>query len=209
MNKKYAIFDMDGTLIDSMGIWQNLGREYLHLKGITENVEDIIEEIAPMTVSESAVLFVERFALHGGAERVAKEMNDIMENHYKNDIPLKKGVKGHLELLKESGVRMCVASATPEPLMKACLGRLGILSYFECILSCETMNTSKREPEIYLEAARRFQTQPDETAVYEDAKYAIETAKKAGFHVVAVYDEEAKKHWTQICKIADETMDLN
>lgn len=209
MNMKYAIFDLDGTLIDSMGIWQNLGCEYLRSKGITENIEDTIEEIAPLTMSESAALFAERFPLHSDAEHVAKEMNDIIAKHYKHDIPLKKGMKEHLERLKESGVRMCVASATAEFLVKACLERLGILSCFEFILSCETMNTSKRGPDIYLEAARRFKAQPGEIAVYEDAKYAIETAKKAGFHIIAVYDEEAKKYWPQLCEIADETMDMN
>jgi HAD superfamily hydrolase (TIGR01509 family) len=209
MNKKYAIFDMDGTLIDSMGIWRNLGREYLISKGITENIEDTIEEIAPLTMSESATLFVERFSLHSDAEGVAKEMNGIMDSHYKNDIPLKKGVKEYLESLKESGVRMCVASATAEFLMMACLDRLGVLSYFDFILSCETMSTSKREPDIYLEVAKRFEAQPKEIAVYEDAKYAIETAKNAGFYIIAVYDEEAEKHWKQICELADETMDFN
>jgi beta-phosphoglucomutase-like phosphatase (HAD superfamily) len=71
------------------------------------------------------------------------------------------------------------------------------------------MSTSKREPDIYLEVAKRFEAQPKEIAVYEDAKYAIETAKNAGFYIIAVYDEEAEKHWKQICELADETMDFN
>lgn len=208
MNKKYAIFDMDGTLIDSMGIWENLGSEYLYSKGITENIEHITEEIAALTMSESAALFAERFLPNLDGTAVAKEMNEIMDNHYKKDIPLKKGVKEYLDLLKKSGVRMCVASATEECLMKACLERLEILSDFEFILSCETINTSKREPAIYLEAARRWNAQPDEIAVYEDAKYAAETAKRAGFYVIAVYDK-AEKQWRQICETADETINFN
>lgn len=206
MNKKYAVFDMDGTLIDSMEIWSNLGLEYLRSVGVEEGLEGIREEIAPLTMSESSVLFVERFQLQRDAESVARDMNNMMDEHYKQDIPLKKGIKEYLEQLKASGVRMCVASATAEHLMKICLERLGILSYFEFILSCESLQTSKREPGIYLEAAKRLGAKPEEIAVYEDAKYAVETAKKAGFYVVGVYDEAAKNDWPHICSMADEML---
>lgn len=209
MDKHYVIFDMDGTLIDSMRIWRNLGREYLHSKGVTEDIELTIEDIAPLSMSESAALFVERFHLSGNVESVAAEMNHIMGDHYLNDIPLKAGVKQLLDELRSFGVRMCVASATAEQLMTACLERLGIFDMFEFILSCETLHTNKREPLIYLEAAKRFHAEPNEIAVYEDALYAAETAKKAGFHVIAVYDNEADKHWTKICDLADEVANLN
>ena len=215
MNKRFAIFDMDGTLIDSMGIWNNLGREYLDSKGIYRDMEKddaekeiaiIMKEIATMTMSESAEYFRTRFSLPGSAGSIAHEMNGMMDEHYKKDIPLKHGVKEYLQKLKASGVHMCVASATAEPLMVACLERLGVLSYFDFILSCESMNTSKREPEIYLEAARRFQAAPEETAVYEDVLYAVRTAKHAGFYVVGVYDKESEGEWTQIWGTADETI---
>lgn len=210
MDKKFAIFDMDGTLIDSMGIWRNLGREYLRSKGITEDIEDILEEIAPLTMSESAELFVERFSLPGDAKSVAQEMNAIMDAHYKRDIPLKNGARAYLEALQKAGVRMCAASATEEALMKACLERLGILPCFAFILSCESLDTSKREAKIYLEAAAQFSAAPGEIAVYEDALYAVETAKKAGFYVVGVFDEASLgAQWERICEIADETVNLN
>lgn len=209
MDKHYAIFDMDGTLIDSMSIWGNLGREYLHSKGITNNIEETIEEIAPLTMSESAALLVERFPLNESAKTVAAKMNHMMDEHYRNDILLKPGVVKLLDELRIAGVRMCVASATAEHLITACLERLGISDYFEFILSCETLNTHKREPLIYLEAAKRLGGYPSEIAVYEDALYAVETAKKAGFYVVAVYDAEADRHWNKICNLADEVAILN
>lgn len=200
---------MDGTLIDSMKVWSNLGREYLRAKGVQEGIASVMEEVESLTMSESAELFVERFSLPGNAESVLHEMNCIMDEHYKNDIPLKKGVKEYLETLKASGVRMCVASATAEYLMEACLERLGISTYFDFILSCESMSTSKREPEIYLKAAGRFGAVPEDTAVYEDALYAVETAGKAGFYVVGVYDAENAGQWEQICSVVDEVIDLN
>lgn len=206
MHKLFAIFDMDGTLIDSMKLWCSLGQEYLESKNIAENLDDILEEIQSLTISESAALFADRFALAESPEAVAHEMNRIMDAHYRKDIPLKPGVKEYLDKLKQAGVRMCAASATAEHLMEACLRRLGVRSYFEFLISCESLKTSKREPDIYLEAARRLGADSSEVTVYEDALYAIETAKKANFHVVAVYDPEADSHWAEICRLADETI---
>ena len=206
MRKSFAIFDMDGTLIDSMPLWRSLGQEYLGAKGVTEGLDGVLEEIRPLTVSESAALFASRFALSESPETVVDEMNAIMAAHYRKDIPLKPGVKELLEQLRQAGVRMCVASATAEQLMEACLRRLGVRAYFEFLLSCESMGTSKREPDIYLEAASRLGAAPGGIAVYEDALYAVETAKKAGFHVVAVYDADTDGHWGQICRLADETI---
>lgn len=204
MNKKFAVFDVDGTLIDSMGIWSSLGREYLFGKGITENIDGVSEEVETLTISEAAELFVKRFSLPDTAKKVAHDMNCMMDEHYKKDIPLKQGIKEHLEKLCQAGVRMCVATAADPDLVEICLKRLEIRSCFEFILSCESMNTSKREPEIYLEAARRFHALPEEVAVYEDALYAVETAKKAGFYVVGVYEKETGRQWKQICELADE-----
>lgn len=209
MDKPYAVFDMDGTLIDSMGYWRDLSREYLCFKDITADIEYIVEEVAPLTMSESSALFVERFQLDISSETAAEEMNHLMETHYRNDIPLKKGVRELLEELQKSGVKMCVASATSEQLLNDCLKRLGILRYFDFILSCETLNTHKREPRIYLKAAECFKADPAEIAVYEDALYAIETAKKSGFYVVAVHDAEESNHWDTICTIADEIANIH
>lgn len=207
MNKRYVIFDMDGTLLDSMQIWKNLGREYLNSKGITQSAKSFLEEIEALTLSESAALLAERFPACGTAEAAMAEMNQRMEEHYRKDIPLKKGMPEMLESFRRSGVRMCVASATGEHLMRECLERLGVLNYFEFLLSCETLKTNKREAGIYLEAVRRFGTSVAETAVYEDALYAIETAKNAGFYVVAVYDSESEQCWEKICNLADEILD--
>ena len=93
MDKKACIFDMDGTLVDSMGYWRRLGREFLARKGVTENVEPVLERIKPMTMLESSVLFIETFGLDGTPEELAAEMNRVMDDHYRNDIPLKPGAR--------------------------------------------------------------------------------------------------------------------
>ena len=201
MDKKYAIFDMDGTLIDSMIFWKNLASEYLVSRGVKQIPEDILEWIKPMTMSESAALFQQKFGLNGDPEA---EMNAMMDEHYRKDIPLKSGVREYLQMLQRQGTRMCVASATAEHLMEDCLIRLGIREYFEFLLSCETVGAGKRSPLVYHESARRLGAAPAEIAVYEDALYAVQTAKEAGYYVVGVFDESASKNWKTIENLADE-----
>lgn len=203
MDKPFAIFDMDGTLIDSMGFWKNLASEYLHGKGIQQIPEDLMERIKPMTMSESAALFQREFGVTGNPEA---EMNAIMNEHYRKDIPLKCGVRSYLQRLQDQGVRMCVASATAEPLMETCLVRLGVREYFEFLLSCETVGAGKNSPLVYHESAKRLHAQPAEIAVYEDALYAVQTAKNAGYYVVAVYDSSAAHHWDTVRSIADSSI---
>ena len=203
MDKKFAIFDMDGTLIDSMGFWKNLATEYLTARGVAEIPGEILERIRPMTMSESAALFQREFGLTGDPEA---EMNAMMDAHYRNDIPLKPGVREYLENLHRQGVRMCVASATAEHLMESCLTRLGVRQYFEFLLSCETVGAGKRSPLVYQEAARRLGAVPGQIAVYEDALYAVQTAKAAGFHVVGVYDDSAADSWQAIEQESDEVI---
>ena len=201
MDKQFAIFDMDGTLIDSMVFWKHLASEYLHSKGVRQIPEDLPERIKPMTMSESASLFKREFGLTGDPEA---EMNAMMEAHYRNDIPLKPGVKEYLQMLRRRGVRMCVASATAEHLMEACLKRLGVRDCFEFLLSCEAVGAGKRSPLVYHACAERLGATPQEIAVYEDALYAVQTAKAAGYHVVGVYDDSAAKNREVIEEIADE-----
>lgn len=201
MDKLYAIFDMDGTLIDSMVFWKHLAIEYLHSKGISEIPADLPERIQSMTMTESAELFRQTFGLTGD---VAAEMNAMMDDHYRRDIPPKAGAADYLSRLRAQGVRMCVASATAEPLMESCLNRLEVRDHFDFLLSCESVGAGKTSPDVYFEAAKRLGARPADCAVYEDALYAVKTARAAGFSVIAVYDPSAD--WEEVAKIADETI---
>ena len=193
MDKKACIFDMDGTLVDSMGYWRDLGREFLRKKGVTGDVEEILARTDPMTMEESAELFRVSFGLAGTAQELADEMNAVMDEHYRKDVPLKPGVREYLAALQAQGRKFCVATATPEHLAKLCLARLGVAA-------------GKDRPDVFLEAARRLGTRPEETAVFEDAPYAARTAKQAGFYVVGIYDESSRAHWEEVQAMADETI---
>ena len=206
MDKRFAIFDMDGTLVNSMPYWENLATEFLGSKGVQTIEPDILERIKPMTMSESSALFIQEYNLPGTAESVAAEMNAMMDEHYRKDIPLKSGAAAYLEALHRKGVAMCVASATAEELMGACLTRLGVAHYFSFLLSCETVGTGKNRPDVYWESAKRLGAQPEEIAVYEDALYAAETAKSAGFYTVAVRDDSNQLHWESLTALADEVI---
>lgn len=208
MIQHYAIFDMDGTLVDSMGHWGRLGVEYLHHKGIQDIPPEILRMMQPMTLAQSTALFADAFHLSGTQEEILAEMNDMMAIHYGQDVPLKDGVAEYLDYLREQGVAMCVASATDKPLMELCLGRLGILDHFSFLLSCEEVGCGKRRPDIYLAASARLGGQPSETVVYEDAPYAIRTAKAAGYGVVAIYDSwVAPSDWEEVRPLADVCID--
>ena len=206
MDKRFAIFDMDGTLVDSMGYWHRLAEDYLVQKGIEDFPADFPQRLMSMTMTQGAELMIETFGLSETADKLIDAQHAIMADHYRRDIPLKPGVRAYLQRLQEQGVQMCVASATAEPLMEACLTRLDVRDYFRFILSCESIGVSKERPDIYHLAAQQFGAKPGEIAVFEDALHAVKTAKGAGYYVVAVYDENGKDRWKEMKGLADEHM---
>ena len=204
MNKAFAIFDMDGTLVDSMPWWQRIGVEYLAANGVTNPPAELLERIKPMTLLESSALFMREFRIPGSPEEIAAEINGLMAEHYRRDVTLKPGAAEFLRALNARGVRMCVASATVEPLVTACLGRLGVLDCFEFLISCADVGAGKDRPDVFLAAAERFGAAPKDVAVYEDAIFAAQTAVKAGFYTVGVYDATADAAWEQLKAITRE-----
>ena len=206
MDKPFVIFDMDGTLIDSMHHWRDFGREYLEQCGIEGDHEALLERVQHMTMLESAAAFKEAFDLQGTPQMIVHDMENMIAEHYLFDIPLKPGAEEYLRRLREDDVWLCIATATPEPLARACLARLGVLDCFAFILSCDDVNASKDQPDIFLECAWRLGASPEETAVFEDAYYAARTAKEAGFYVVGVYDDDNARHWKDMPEVCDETV---
>lgn len=206
MDKHYAIFDMDGTLVDSMGCWRKLLLEYAASRGVPDIPPDIRERVKPMPIRQSSALLIETFGLPDTPEEAAVAMNAIMERHYRQDVRLKPGAAEYLRALSRRGVKMCVASATAEPLIRGCLTRLGILDCFGFLLSCEAVGRGKDRPDVYFKSAERLGARPADIAVYEDSLIAGRTARGAGFYLVGVYDSFSDRTWPELSAIADETV---
>ena len=209
MNKKYAIFDMDGTLVDSMKCWQNVALEYLDSRNIPKELqtEELLERIKTQTIHDTAVLSRELFDITESIDSIVDEIYRIMAVHYRSDIQLKAGVQRYLSILKAQGVKMCVASATGSSLIDICLSRLGIRDCFDFLLSCEDVGKSKDHPDVYLEASRRLgAASSHDVAVFEDSLAASITARSAGFVVVGVYDECSESDWEQLSQLAEDTV---
>ena len=207
MNKKYCIFDMDGTIADSMGHWKNIEREFLIKKGIDVDVDEVLKEIQHMTIPAAMEYFIGRFGFEGTVETLTDEFNALMAHHYQTDVEIKPGAKAYLDKLRAKGVKMCIASATSTPLVNIALEHMDVTDYFDFVLSCVDVNSSKDKPVVFLEAARRLGATPEETAVFEDSLVASTTAKKAGFYVVGIYDKYSAHNWSAICDLADELIE--
>ena len=204
--KKDCIMDMDGTLIDSMPYWNSLSPDYLIAKGIRRNLDGLTERLKTMTMPEASVYLKKEYGLSETPEEILRQLSDVMRLHYENDIPLKKGVREHLDLLSAAGARLCIVTATALPLVHICLRRLGVEHYFDFIMSCEEVGCGKDRPDAFLEAARRLNAAPEEICVYEDSLVALRTAAHAGFRTVAVFDPYSGG-WDECVSISDETIE--
>lgn len=199
--KRFAIFDMDGTLIDSMPVWRGLGANFLRKNGVAPP-DDLRKNIATMTLAQSAAYF-QTLGVPGTADQILDAINGYMRLQYETTIGPRAGAADYLEALKSAGVRCCVATATDEALARICLERLDLLKYFEFIVSCETIGVGKTEPDVYHMAAQRLGAAPADIAVYEDVPYAAETAKRAGYYVVGVYDPSSERHQERLKQTID------
>ena len=201
MNIKGAIFDMDGTLTDSMHVWRNLGELYLVSKGIVPE-PGLKEKIWSMTMLDGAEYMKQRYGLQGNPEQIVKEVYQLIEDFYRTEVQEKPGVRRILEELQQAGIPMCVASATDTYLVEYALAHTGLRSYFQKIYCCREVGEGKTTDKIYQVARERLGTSVEETWIFEDALYAARTAKKAGFPLVAIYDATEDGH-EEMKEIAD------
>ena len=197
MRLQSAIFDMDGTLLDSMFIWDDLGPGMLRDIGITPE-EDLSEKLKVLTLRQGAAYCKERYALPQSVEEIVSLIEGRVEKFYKEEVQAK-----FLSLLKMEGVWVYVATATDRHLAQAALRHAGIDGYFRGIITCQEVGHGKDSPEIYERAMTRLQSNKRDTVVFEDALHAIETAKAAGFRVCAVYDSYAEAEQDKIRALSD------
>lgn len=199
---KAAIFDVDGTLLDSMGIWEDVGARYLREIGI-EPEEGLGKILFPMTIEEGAAYVKERYGLSEGIFEIKQGVLAMVKDFYYTEAPLKKGVKEFLKELSDREIPMAVASSGEKECIEAAFSRLGIGKYFKGIFTCGEVGKGKGDPLIYETAGKCLGEKASETYVFEDALYAIWTAKKAGFRTVGVYDRYSQEDTEELRETAD------
>lgn len=201
-NIKAAIFDLDGTLIDSMGIWAQIDKEYLSFFGHTVP-DNLQEEITHLTFTETATYFKEKFNIEDEIDDIISTWNAMALNHYSNDIKLKDNVIPFLNKLKNKGVKISLATSNSIPLLEATLKNNGIYHYFDAISTTEEVKKSKNNPDIYLLSAKKLNVDPKDCLVFEDIIQAVKGAKLAGMKVCAVYDKSSEHQKDELISIAD------
>lgn len=197
-----VIFDVDGVLLNSMPVWENLGEIYLERLGI-EAEKGLGETLFAMSLEEGADYLIENYGLKQTPGEIIAGLNREVQDFYGRKVPLKEGVRGYLQEFRDRKIPMAIATSGDRANAEAALKRLKVLSYFRAVFTCTEIGSSKSQPDIYYAAALQLDTDPSDTWVFEDALHAIRTAKKAGFRTAGVYDRASGRDLAQIRDTAD------
>lgn len=189
---KGAIFDLDGTLFDSNPIWNDIGERYLASIGL-EPKEGLKDILMTSSLQQAAQHFIDEYGVGMEAQEIMDGVNLLVEDFYFNEAPLKQGVLEFLEVLHNQGVKMCIATATDRYLVEPALERNGVSHFFSEIFTCTSVGYAKDSPHIYREALKHLGTEKELTPVFEDSFFALSTAKRDGFKVVGVRDDDEKR----------------
>ncbi|MCR4902881.1 MAG: HAD family phosphatase [Butyrivibrio sp.] len=187
-NYDAVIFDLDGSLVDSMWMWKSIDTEYLAELGY-EVPSDLQLEIEGLSFYDTADYFKKRFNINNTLEEIGDKWNKMAWDKYTNEVPLKKGVKKFLELCFDKGIKFGIASSNSKELIEQVLKSRGVDCFFSTIKSGSEGYASKPSPELYLAAARDLEVDPERCLVFEDITQGIMAGKNAGMTVIAVDDE--------------------
>lgn len=186
-----VIFDLDGSLVDSMWLWRAIDIEYLGRFGILLP-EDLQSKIEGMSFHETAVYFKEHFGIPDELEQIKEEWNRMAWDKYAKEVPLKPGVPAFLEECKKRGIRLGIATSNSRELVMNVIGVHGLQDYFSCIMTGCDVQRGKPAPDIYLAVAKKLRTEPARCLVFEDIVPGIQAGINAGMRVCAVEDEYSR-----------------
>ncbi|EOQ37362.1 HAD family hydrolase [Butyricicoccus pullicaecorum] len=196
------IFDLDGTLLDSLWVWSEVDEVFLSRRGLPL-LPDYAQSIAHLGFADAARYTIDRFGLAETPEQLMQEWYDLARAAYRDRVPLKPHAEEFLHKLCAQGVHISAATSSEPELVLPCLDRLGITGLFDNITTIHEVNCDKSSPDIYLLAAERMQTAPNQCAVFEDILRGIQSAKSAGFYTVAVEEPASALDQTEIELTAD------
>ncbi|WZL83029.1 HAD family phosphatase [Vallitaleaceae bacterium 9-2] len=189
---KAAIFDMDGTLVDSMWLWKTIDIDYL-AKHNLELPEDLQESIEGMSFSETAAYFKKRFVIEDDVETIKEEWNTMAADYYQNRVPLKENVLEFIQHLRDRDIKLGIGTSNSKELAQMIVQKYALESHFDSVrTSCE-VNKGKPHPDIFLKVAQDLGVHPSECIVFEDIPNGLLAAKRAGMRVVAIDDDFSKE----------------
>ena len=180
----YSIFDVDGTILDSMEVWNTLASRYIRSlkKEPEENLDEIVSE---MSLEQSATYLKNYYKINKSEEVIISEVLHLISDYYMYEVKLMPGFKEFISNYDSVNV---IGTSCDEELVKIALIRLGVLNYFEDIITCSKVNKSKDDPDFYLACAQVLNQRPEDIVVFEDADYCIDVARKVGFKVIKIKD---------------------
>ena len=202
MKIKAAIFDADGTLLDSMGQWNLVPYKYVKSLGVAAD-ENIAEKLFTMTISEAAEFIIDEYKLSVTVEEAVEGMDAIIREFYKNDVKLKDGAGELLEFFKSRGIPMVIGTSTDRDCIEVGLERTGISAYFDRIYTSTEVGKSKEKPDLFIQAMEFMESSPDETIVFEDGLYSLKTAAALGMKTVGIFDEVSLSNQKELKELAD------
>lgn len=198
---KGVIFDLDGTLLDSMHVWKQIDIDFLAKRGI-KVPDDYMDAISHLGAYDTALYTINRFNLTDSPEALIKEWVD-MATHMYPSVTLKKGVSEYIEYLKKHGIKAAIATATEPEIASSAISGRSFADYISCIVTISDVSRGKGYPDIYLKCASELKLKPEECIVFEDILTGIKAAKKGGFRVIAMYEKCSKANADEIEKISD------
>lgn len=200
-NIEGAVFDLDGTLLDSSWVWEKVDEKFLGDRGF-QVPDDYVDEISPLGAERAAVYTIERFGLNEDKDDIVREWIEMAKKEYATEVVCKPYAKEFLEELHKLNIKMAVATSSDRELFMKTLEREGILKYFQKIVTVDEVERGKGYPDIYEEAARRIKVNPHKCLVFEDILAGVTGASLGEFNVVAVFDEKSKHNWEIIKSIS-------
>ncbi|HAS73784.1 MAG TPA: HAD family hydrolase [Clostridiales bacterium UBA8960] len=196
------IFDLDGTLVDSMWIWKQIDIDFLGKRNI-DFPEDLQKEIEGMSFTETATYFINRFKLEEPLEVIQKEWNEMAKTFYGSQIKLKDQVMPLIEFASQNDIKLGIGTSNSRELLYEVIEAHGIKHYFDSMrTSCE-VDKGKPSPDIFLKVAEDLDIHPSQCLVFEDTHAGVIAAKRAGMRVIAVYDELSEPYIDDIKRDAD------
>lgn len=197
-----VIFDMDGTLIDSLGVWAEIDQDFLDKRQILvpENIQKAIEGLSFM---ETVLYFKENFQLEESVDEIYRELIEMSIEHYRQKIPLKSGAKEFVSSLYQKGMSIGLATSSQHLLVEAVLERHELQRYFTSIRTSCDVGRGKPFPDVFLKVAEDLQVKPAECLVFEDTVAGVMAAKRAGMKVIAVFDNNSLPDMDEIGQLAD------